>query len=118
MTWRAISARPYSLVHFTVINANVTDSLLHLMQGVYAPAVLQNKTWPESIRKEFTGQLHKFMANLTERAHEFKGKTVLYIPGEDIQDVEAAAKVGRCRLTASVPVLKAPMATSLDTITS
>ena len=30
------------------------------------------------------------MANLTERAYELKGKTVLYIPGEDIM-------VGRCR---------------------
>ena len=79
-------------VHFSVVNANVTDSLLHLMQGVYAPAVLQNRTWPESIRKEFAGQLHKYMANLTERAHELKGKTVLYIPAEDILDVAAAAK--------------------------
>ena len=54
--------RHYAAVHFAVLNADVTDSLLHLMQGVYAPAVLQNRTWPESIRKEFTGQLHKFMA--------------------------------------------------------
>jgi hypothetical protein len=32
------------------------------------------------------------MANLTERAHELKGKTVLYIPAEDIRDVAAAAR--------------------------
>ena len=78
-------------VHFSVVNANVADSLLHLMQGVYAPALLQNRRWPDSIRKEFAGKLHKYMANLTERAYELKGKTVLYIPNEDIKDIAASA---------------------------
>ena len=35
------------------------------MNGVYLPTFLANNTWPESVKKEFSGQLHKFMASLT-----------------------------------------------------
>ena len=33
---------------------------------------------PVSVRKEFSGQLQKFMASLTETAFELKGSTILY----------------------------------------
>ncbi len=44
-----------------------------MMSGVFAPSFLVNRTWPDSVRKEFSGQLHKFMASLTEGAHAMKG---------------------------------------------
>ena len=34
----------------------------------------------------------RFLASLTERSHELKGKTVLYIPDERVEDVDAAAE--------------------------
>eukprot|EP00232_Nephroselmis_pyriformis_P029065 CAMPEP_0182867354 /NCGR_PEP_ID=MMETSP0034_2-20130328/8675_1 /TAXON_ID=156128 /ORGANISM="Nephroselmis pyriformis, Strain CCMP717" /LENGTH=4528 /DNA_ID=CAMNT_0024999703 /DNA_START=83 /DNA_END=13669 /DNA_ORIENTATION=- len=79
-------------VHFGVVNEDAKDALLRLMEKLYVPAVLSNKTWPDSIKKEFTGQVHKFMANLTEATYEAKGQTVLYIPLEEIGDVPEAAK--------------------------
>jgi hypothetical protein len=54
----------------------VLESLLRVMNGVYAPQVLRNDFWPESVKKDFGGQLHKFMASLTETAFVAQGKTV------------------------------------------
>ena len=80
-------------VHFACINGeSVADALLAVMRGVYAPAVTSNKTWPDSLRKDLTGQMHKYMANLTERAHELKGKTTLYVPTEELPSPAAAAR--------------------------
>ena len=61
-------------------------SLLRIMHGLYVPVVVGNQSWPETVKSDFTAQLHKFMANLTETVYEVKGKTILYIPKEDIQD--------------------------------
>ena len=77
---------------FGYISGNAVDSLLRLMDSVFVPNFLQNQTWPESIRKEFSGQLHKFMASLTETAHQMRGSTILYIPKEDLSVVDVCAK--------------------------
>ena len=44
------------------------------------------------VKKDFLGQVHKFMASITELAYQAKGSTVLYIPKEDLSNVEKAAK--------------------------
>lgn len=49
------------------------DSLLKLMNAVYLPSFLTNTTWPETVKREFSGQLHKFMASLTETTNQAKG---------------------------------------------
>lgn len=58
---------------------------------MYLPAFLANHSWPESVKKDFSGQLHKFMASLTETAHHSKGHTVLYVPDEKVDHVQEAA---------------------------
>lgn len=68
------------------------QSLLRLMNAVYVPAVSSNTSWPDSFRKEFSGQVHKFMATLTETAYEMHGNTVLYVPREDFSDMEACVR--------------------------
>jgi dynein heavy chain len=60
-------------------------SLLRQMHGLYVPAVVGNTSWPEAVKADFTAQLHKFMANLTETVFEVKNKTILYIPAEQIE---------------------------------
>ncbi len=55
-------------------------SLLKIMHGLYVPVVVANNSWPETVKSDFTAQMHKFMANLTETVYEVKGKTILYIP--------------------------------------
>lgn len=70
-------------VQFGVCSGNAMDSLLNLMNGVYLPSFTNNNTWPESVKREFSGQLHKFMASLTETTNFVKGHTVLYLPDEE-----------------------------------
>lgn len=79
-------------VTFGVVQGNVTDCLLNILSHVYVPQLLSSQSWPESVKKDFTGQLHKFMANLTESAYEARGQTVLYIPEEHISNPMEAAK--------------------------
>jgi len=61
------------------------QSLLRQMMGIYAPIFFENKTWPDSIKNDFSAQLHKFLASLTDTRWKMEGKTVLYIPGEGLK---------------------------------
>ncbi|KAI8915474.1 dynein heavy chain and region D6 of dynein motor-domain-containing protein [Powellomyces hirtus] len=79
-------------IQYGAVTGPTMDSLLRVMQGVYAPMFVDNKRWPESARKEFSNQLHKFMALLTDTAFQLKGHTVLYVPREDLSNPDACAK--------------------------
>jgi len=76
------------LVQYGVATGSPMDSLLKLMNGVYMPTFLKNDTWPDGVKKEFAGQLHKFMASLTETANQIKGHTILYLPSDDLSDTD------------------------------
>ncbi|XP_046574741.1 LOW QUALITY PROTEIN: dynein axonemal heavy chain 2-like [Haliotis rubra] len=78
----------------TVKGAHI-ESLLRLMMGIYAPIFFENTSWPDSIKNDFSAQLHKFLANLTDTRWKLEGKTVLYIPTEGMRippDVAAKNK--------------------------
>lgn len=62
------------------------------MQDVYMPEFLKEDSWPDTVKKDFTGHLHKFMASVTEAVFEAKGKTVLYIPNEDLGSASDVAR--------------------------
>ena len=80
------------MVPFGIISGCTMDAFLRVVQFVLAPSLLKNKGWPESIQKEFSTQMHKFLAGLTENANRIKGKTVLYVPFESIVDIDIAAQ--------------------------
>ena len=80
------------VIQYGTISGAGMHALLRQMNGVYAPQIFGSKAWPESIKKDFTGQFHKFMASLTETTFEAQGKTVLYLPSNSIDDVNVAAK--------------------------
>lgn len=61
------------------------------MSSVISPLCLAERTWPATIKKEFSGQLHRFMASLTEESWEARGQTVLYIPPEDASEPDVAS---------------------------
>ncbi len=64
--------------------------LLSSMNNTFIPSFMKENSWPENVKKEFLGQLHKFMSYLTENAYQNEGYTELYIPNEDLDDLEAA----------------------------
>lgn len=70
-------------VQIGVVTADIMDNLLKLMEQVYVPILLDKKKWPDSIRKDFNNQLHKFMAFITDSTHQLKGNTVLYVPEDE-----------------------------------
>ena len=73
------------IVQFGLIQqSNLVQSIYNVMSNLYLPSMLKETSWPDTVRKQFTGQLHKFMATLTEVTYSKKGKTMLYIPQEGV----------------------------------
>ncbi|MGH0186895.1 UNVERIFIED_CONTAM: hypothetical protein FKN15_022868, partial [Acipenser sinensis] len=72
-------------VQFGTVRAGHTESLLRLMNGIYAPQIFDNNTWADSIRNNFSAHLHRFLASLTDTRYKLQGHTVLYIPGEALK---------------------------------
>jgi dynein heavy chain len=62
------------------------------MDNTYLPTFLMEQSWPESVKKDFTATLHKFMAVLTEATYQARNETKLYIPQEEITSIEIAAQ--------------------------
>lgn len=67
------------------------DGLERLMKSVLVPVILNNTTWPDTIRKDLAASAHKFMASLIQGVNEKRGDTVLYIPRMDLAAMPAAA---------------------------
>ena len=81
------------VVQFGTVTGGQIESLLRMMTGIYAPTFFENTSWPDSIKNDFSAQLHKFLASLTDTRWKMDGKTVLYVPNEGIKmDNELAAK--------------------------
>ena len=74
----------YGRINGLGTSINSTNSLLRTMHGTYISQFKDNGAWPESVKKDFNRNLHRFMATLTEVSNQSKGKTVLYIPKEEI----------------------------------
>ncbi|KAB1265173.1 Dynein heavy chain 2; axonemal, partial [Camelus dromedarius] len=69
-------------VQFGTVRGSYIPALLRLLNGVFAPQIFTNTTWPESIRNHFASHLHRFLACLTDTRYKLEGHTVLYIPTE------------------------------------
>jgi dynein heavy chain, axonemal len=63
------------------------------MQSLYAPILLNNTTWPDTIRKDVHAATHKFLSALVQGIHAKRGNTILYLPSIDTSiSLAAAAK--------------------------
>lgn len=83
----------FKTVQYGTLNGGHIQSLLRLMSGIYAPIFFENTSWPDSIKNDFSAQLHRFLASLTDTRWKLEGKTVLYIPTEGLSmESDTAAK--------------------------
>ena len=73
------------------VNGRSVESLLRTMDSVYVHQYRAISSWPESVRKDFREQFHRFMSTLTEIASQANGKTILYTPKENLDIPDAAA---------------------------
>ncbi|OQR83321.1 dynein heavy chain [Achlya hypogyna] len=69
-----------SALQFGSITGEGIASLLQLMNTFYLQRLQHERSWPESVQKEFTAQFYRFMSSLTETVSRGLGKTVLYLP--------------------------------------
>lgn len=67
------------------------DQLYSIMNEA-CPWLLGETDWPDNVKKEFVAHLHNFMAVITEAKHVAKGMQYLYIPNEDLSDIDTAIK--------------------------
>ncbi|KAK7102408.1 hypothetical protein V1264_020630 [Littorina saxatilis] len=72
-------------VQYGTLRGAYIESLLRNMLNVYAPVFFENTSWPDSIKNDFSAQLHKFLASLTDTRWKLDGKTVLYVPTEGMK---------------------------------
>ena len=70
------------LIHFGSLRVGYAESLLRLLKYHFGPTVFTNQSWPDGIRNDFSGQIHKVMAYLTDAQYRTAGHTVLYVPDE------------------------------------
>ncbi|CEL98551.1 unnamed protein product [Vitrella brassicaformis CCMP3155] len=74
------------------IKDHLLDYLLTVMNGAFIPISASDHGWPENLKKDFTGQIQKFMARLTEMTFLSRGATVLYVPPDDLSDLDKVSK--------------------------
>lgn len=81
---------------------NYLKTVLNLMNSSFIPVFSKEGNWPESVKKEFMAQLHKFMAVATEACYQNEGYTELYIPNENISQSDPSDKDLVQRLDATI----------------
>eukprot|EP00392_Amoebophrya_sp_AT5.2_P008786 g8814.t1 len=79
-------------VHAAHCRGDLVQGLLRNMNSMFVPMSRLNHGWPENVQKEFVTQMQKFMSSVTEMAHQARGATVLYVPPDDLRDVDKVAK--------------------------
>ena len=92
-------------VQYGLLKCDALNSLARIMSSLYSPLLARNPTWPASVQNEFASGVNRFMAVLNDAAHRAKGRTVLYLPSENLEgDVHilAADKDLSQRLEATV----------------
>lgn len=75
-------------LHHGVVRGDVISGLLRNMNSVFVPMSRLEHSWPDNVRKDFVSHLQRYMASLTEMSNQAKGMTVLYIPQDDLSELD------------------------------
>lgn len=69
-------------VTFGQFHENVEETILYLMNSIYAPRILKDNRWDENIQMRLFNELHSFLAYLTDVNSRIGSMVVLYVPNE------------------------------------
>ncbi len=83
---------PQSIFFGYLRTANLVEDLTSLVGQLCLPEVRKNKTWPASLSKDLVSSLERFMGNMTDMQNLADGKTILYVPNDDLSLPGACAK--------------------------
>ena len=70
-------------IDFGRISKEALPELQQTMRGYFIPA-MKKVDLPDTLKKDFTSHVHKFMASLNDTIYQRQGKTILYIPQEEL----------------------------------
>jgi dynein heavy chain len=92
-----------SIHHGMLSRGAAIQPLLEILRQVFGPQLFESSTWPNSVKRDLSGHLHRFMASLTESTFAASRKTVLYLPpGKFLPNIPAAAKKQRVSATIGI----------------
>ena len=80
-----------SIVFWGTFCGSPESSLINLVKNLFLPDVRANKTWPITLKKDLTATLERFMTNMNDVSCSVSGKTILYIPQDDLANVKDCA---------------------------
>lgn len=105
-------------VYFGALRGGASvPSLLALMNGVYVSSLLHDPSFPDAVRRDLTGQLHKFMANLTEtRCAELTVETIEQWRCCDVRGWPGLATGSNARQSAFTLLNTVPLCPDLSTL--
>jgi hypothetical protein len=69
-------------ITFGTFHENVEETILYLMNTIYAPLILRDKRWSENVKMKLFNELHSFMAHLTDVNSKIGSFVILYVPNE------------------------------------
>ena len=78
---------------------NAMEDLTSMVRQLCLPQLRSNHTWPASVSKELVSSLERYMANLTDLANVAAGKTVLYVPNDDLSQSHVCAEDKVCPIS-------------------
>lgn len=69
-------------ISFGQFHENVEETILYLMNSIYAPRILSDTRWDDNIKMKLFNELHSFIAHLTEVNSKIGSMVILYVPNE------------------------------------
>ena len=79
-------------VQWGQIHGRAVNTLLTALEGFMMPLFVKSDYLHDSIRSDLMPGMNKFLGFITETANSFYGQTVLYVPQEDLSDVQACSQ--------------------------
>lgn len=72
-------------ITFGTFHENVEETILALMNSIYAPLILHDQRWDDNVKMKLFNELHSFMAHLTDVNSKIGSMVILYVPNEGHQ---------------------------------
>jgi dynein heavy chain len=80
-----------STIFFGSFTGSAEASLVSLVKNLFLVDVRENRTWPLALKKDLIASLERFMTNMNDIACSTSGKTILYIPQDDLSNIKECA---------------------------
>lgn len=69
-------------IFFGTINENVEETILALLNTIYAPLILKDSRWDENVKNRLFNDLNNFLCQLTDINSKIGSMVILYVPLE------------------------------------